>query len=484
MREGGGKLKVFIKAFVLLLFFNILLVYIHYQDASDVSAGNRGQSAYDQEIEVTYRADEIYVRHHFTNLPTHRLEIIWPKESEQRTCYIEDTDSCVRLNEEATAFIEGEETSQSISYVIPKTARTGDTELLQSVFMKLHEASPMATVVHMVDEVNSEGMWMTGLQQIGHQEMELINYTLFSGAGSIEDLYWQGNQQPIAYSSEYLTVYGQETEEDFEQYEGLLAQLKTPHMVLVLAEQNQSVVRNRLVITESAQLAHVFKQLAVNQYYVNYQAETMDPFTAEVITGLLLGNDYGSSLATNAIRQIEKAVTSAQMEQIVENLENKYGEPMSASIADTLIGEVIGYQTSFFQKNSESTQGAYPFLLENPKDLIVSNQDPLKQHAIIKGDRTYYPINEIMEAIGYTVNWNEQSLYIESADNKYRFPLNDYFYVFNERRYNTQSLLVERHEDNFYIEKAAMLRIFRLNYQETSDEINIMPIGQHEEEVQ
>lgn len=463
---------------MLLLFFNILLVYVHYQDASNVSAGNTGQSAYDQEIEVTYRANEIYIRHHFTNLPTDRLEINWPKESEQRTCYLEDADSCLRLNEEATAFLEGEETAQSISYVVPKNPTSENTELLQSVFVKLHEANPRATVLHMVDEVNSGGMWITGLQQIGHKNLPLIDYTLFSGAGQIEDLYWQHHQQPIAYSSEYLTVYGQETAQDFEPYEDILAQLKAPHMALVLTEQNQPIIKNRLLLTESAQLATVFKQLATNQYYLNYQTEAIEPFTAEVITGLLLENDFGSSLAKNAISQIEKAITATQLEQIIEAFEQHYGEPMSAEIADELIEQVIGYGTSFFKKNSESRQGTYPFLLENPKEIIVSNGEPLDKHAIIKGSQTYFSINEIMEAIGYRVDWNDQSLYIESDENKYRFPLNSYFYVFNERRYNTQSLLLERVEGDFYFEKSVMLRIFRLNLEETANEINISPIGQ------
>lgn len=469
---------------MLLVLLNALLLYVHYQDASDVAAGNMEQFAYDQEIEVTYRTDELHVRHHFTNLPTSRLEINWPKESIQRTCYIEESDSCLRLNEEATAFIEGEETAQSISYVIPKNEINEDTELLQSVFVKLHEAKPKATVLHMIDEVNSDGMWITGLRQIGHQKLALIDYTLYSGTGSVADLYWQNQQQPIVYSGEYLTVYGPETAEGFEQIEGLLAQLKTPHLALILTTRNQPIVKNRFVITEPAQLVQIFNQLAINQYYVNYQAESVDPFTAEVITGLLVGSDFDSSLSTMAFGQIEQATTDSQMELIIKEFEKSYGEPMDAGIADELIGKVLGYRTSFFRKNSESKQGYYPFLLENPKEIIVANQAPLKQPALIKGNRTYYPIREIMEAIGYNVYWNEQSLYIENAENKFRFPFNNYFYVFNERRYNTQSILLERIGEDFYFEKAAMLRVFRLNYEETSNSIKIMPIAQQEKEVQ
>lgn len=480
---GGDQLKALIKAFVLLLFFNGLLVYMHYQDANDASAGNPGQTSYDQEIEVTNRSDGLYIRHYFTNLPTGRLEINWPKESEQRTCHVEDSSSCLRLNEEMTAFIEGEETAQAISYVIPKNEVAGDMELLQSVFVKLYEVSPRATVLHMIDEVHSEGMWITGLRQVGHKILPLIEYTLYSGSGIVEDLYWQKQQKPIHYSSEQLTVYGNEVTEDFEQFEDVLRQLKAPHMALVLNQRDRSIVKNRFSVTAQDQVNQILKQFAISQYYVNYKAEAVDSFTAEVVTALLLENDFKKLFAQEAIRQLENTLTTSQMKQLAEELVKKYGEPMSAEIVDELIEKVIGYKTSFSQKNSQSEQKIYPLFLENPKGIIVGESEKLKKHAIVKSDRTYYPVKEIMEEIGYDVSWNDRSLYIENMENQYRFPVDAHFYVFNDRRFNTQSIPFQRIEEDFYFEKAALLRIFRLKIEETAEKIIIKPIDMQEKDV-
>lgn len=476
-------MKTLIKAFVLLLCFNALLLYVHYQDAGDVFAEKSGQASYDQEIEVTNRADGLYIRHYFKNLPENRLEINWPKESEQRTCHVEDANSCLRLNEETTAFIESDETTQAISYVIPKHTVEGDMEYLQSVFVKLYEASPRATVLHMIDEVHTEGMWITGLQQVGHKTMPLISYTLFSGGGTVEDLYWQRQQKAIQYSSEFLTVYGNEPSENIEKFEGILSKLKTPHMTLVLNERERMIIGNRFSVTEKSQINNILKQFAVNQYYVNYHADQMDPFTAEAVTTLLLGDELELPLGQTSVNQLKSVLTATQMTELSETLEDQYGEPMSAEEMDLLIEEVTGYKTSFFEKNRQSEERDYPFLLEDPKKIIVSGKETLEKHAILKDNRTYYPIKEVMEVLGYEVSWNEQSLYIGSAEKNYRFPTNSHFYVLNEKRFNTQSIPFQQIEEDFYFEKTAMLRIFHLQSEETAEVIKINPINMQEEDV-
>lgn len=475
-------MEALIKAFVLLIFFNGLLIYMHYQDANDVSAGSSAQITYDQEIEVTNRADGLYIRHFFTNLPSERLEINWPKESEQRTCHVEDSNSCTRLNEETTAFTESEETTQAISYVIPKKGAVGDAELLQSVFVNLYGMTPNATVLHMIDEEHSEGMWITGLQQVGYKKLPRTEYMLFSGSGQVEDLYWQKHQKPIQYSSDYLTVYGNDSTDGIEQFEDALQLLNAPHMAIVLNDRDQAIVKNRVAVSTKDKMNEVFHQIAASQYYVNYQAETVDPFTAKVVTALLLEGEYKETIAQNAMGELENTLTTSQMAELSDQLIKKYGEPMSAEIVDELIKEITGYQTSFFQKNAQTEKEIYPLLLEDTRELIVAEK-ALEKHAIVKGDRTYFPIENMMKEIGYDVSSNEQSLYIQNADNQYRFPLNAHFYVFNDRRFNIQSMPFQRIEGEFYFEKSAMLRIFRLLLEETTEEVMIKSIDMPKEGV-
>lgn len=477
-------MKTLIKAFVLLLLFNGLLVYVHYQDASDVSAGNSGQSSYDQEIEVTHRADGLYIRHYFTNLPMNRLEINWPKESEQRTCHVEDTGSCLRLNEEATAFVEGEETAQAISYVIPHSELEENTELLQAVFVKLYEASPRATVLHMTDEVHLDGMWVTGLPQVGQKKLPLISYALYSGGGIVEDLYWQKHPKPIHYSSDQLTVYGDGKTIYSEQVEEVLRQLNAPHMSLILNEQDRSIVKNRFSVTTEGQVNTVLQRYAINQYYVNYNADEPDSFTAELVTALLLEELLPIPTVEMAMAELGNALTPTEMEALKNALEEQYGESMNAEVLDGLIGEVTGYRTSFVERNRQLESGVFPFLLENPKEISVEGQGATGKYAVLKDGKTYYPIKEIMEALDYALSRNEQSLYIENAEHQYRFPVTGDFYVLNDRRFNNQFMPFQLIEGEFYFDQSAMQRIFHLILEEKTDEINIKMIGMQEKDVE
>lgn len=457
------------------MLINALLFFIHYRDSSIITDKKEQKNSYHQEIEVIHRANELLVRHHFTNLSTNRLEIRWPKISEDRTCHVEDRTSCMRLNEEATAFIEGEETAQSISYTIPKEVTATEQIFLQSVFAEIHQAEPKATVLHLIDEVESDGLWVTGLQQVGNQTLNLVNYTLFSGDGPVSDLYWQ-SQQPTHQSNEYVTVYGADSLAGVEEYERLFQTLAFSHTAIVINEQAKSTDSSRFIVTKSSELHKMLQQFAMNQFNLQYADGNIDHFTSEVLTALLLEEEnVDLSLASTAVKELQDSLTAAQITQFVTKV-TEAEKIESAKMIDEIMEEVSGYKTSFFSTNSQLEEGYYPFLLENPKKIVVSNGDSLHNHAIVKDNRTYYPITEIMEAFGYDVTVRNKSLYVESVDQSYRFPLESHFYVFNNRRFNTQEIVVKQMNGLLYVEEATMLRIFQINMASTNDKINLMPI--------
>lgn len=452
------------------------MFFVHYKDSGIVRAKNESSSSYNQEIEVVHRENELLIRHHFTNLSSKRLEINWPKASEHRTCHVADAESCSRLNEETTAFVEGDATAQSISYVIPKEEVVSEEVFWQSVFAEIHKATPEATVLHVIDEVNADGMWVTGLPQVGNQTLNLVNYTLFSGRGPVADLYWQKQQLP-SHSNEYVTVYGADTTEFIEPFEELFIRLKAHHAVIVLGKQDQNIASNRFMVTDRTKLNDALQQFMVKQFYMNTEASSIDQFTAEVMTGLLLG-DAGAvlSLAPNAVNELKESLTTDQITQFVEMFESAE-ELERAEDVDKLIEEITGYKTSFFTKNSQLEEGLYPFLLENPKKIVVLDDITLESHALVQDEQNYYPIRQVMEALAYTTTVTDSSLYIENKERQYRFPLKEHFYVLNERRVNTQSTPVKQVNADFYVEEATMLRIFQLTIEAREQEIRLTPVA-------
>lgn len=468
------------KAFGLLLFFNALLLYVHYQDASNVSASKAGKITYNQEIEIINRHDEFVVRHHFTNLPQNRLEIVWPADSEKRTCHLDEANTCSRLDERVTAFIEGEETRQSISYVIPKSGSMEDSRLFQSVFATLYKANANATVIHLTDEMNAGGMWVTGLQEAGKKRMNLIDYFLFTGEGSVTDLYWQKQSYPIVYLNDNLSVFSSSDSDwtkEIEEVDKALNELGVPHTQIILNDTDNSISSNRFIITAQTEMQNALYQFVINYLHQIYEISSEDKFAAEITASLILNEEIGSDTSRIALKVLKSHLATNERERLKEKLHSMKGQILSAHILDQLFEEVTGNRTSFFTKNSQTDKHVYPLLLEIPHDIFVSGAEKLNEHAIIKDNQIYYPISEMMKTLGFEVYWNEKSLYIESAEKAYRFPLHDYFYVLNKKRYPIYSIPFERIGDEFYFEESALIRIFQFEIEKTANKIDIMPIG-------
>ncbi|AOV08367.1 hypothetical protein [Sporosarcina ureilytica] len=474
-------MKKMTTALVLLLLINALLLYVHYQEANDSTTnGNGNQFTYDQEIEIINRHDELIIRHHFSNLPQNRLEIVWPVESEYRTCHVEGEDTCFRLDEHVTAFTEGEETRQSISYVMPKNDSTVKGNLFISVFATLHNANPNTTVIHLTDEMNRGGMWVTGLREVGNKRLDLIDYTLFTGEGAVTDIYWQEKRQNIVYSSDRVTMYGSnmlEHPEGIQKNENLMNIIGAPHSTIILNEGHERITSNRFIITENKQMNIALHQYILNQIDKLYITSSEDTFAVEIAASFILNEEMGAESSRNAYKVLQSQLTSAEIEKLTVEIKARRGQVLNAGVLNQVFEQVTGYRTSFFTKNSQLDGQPYPFILESPQDIVVSGTGKLEKHAIVMNSQVYYPISEVMKRLGYTVTVNDHSLYIENASRKYRFPMREHFYVYNQKRYATASMPFERIEDEFYFVETAMIRIFQLEIEKTSKVIEITPIA-------
>ena len=75
--------------------------------------------SYEQEIEMKLKENKMIIKQHFANLPKEEMAILWPINSENRSCELNTSDGCNRLIEDLSAFKAGETKRQSISFEIP-----------------------------------------------------------------------------------------------------------------------------------------------------------------------------------------------------------------------------------------------------------------------------------------------------------------------------------------------------------------------------
>lgn len=463
-------MKIITRTVLLLAIINIALLYMHYSQLADASEDRQQNSKYSQEIEVINRADKMIVRHHFRNLNVGRHEIVLPIGSKEPTCYLENELSCTRLNENSTAFLEGEGDTQSISYTISKESALGSRKLFKAPFASLRNESPTSTILHITDETNNRGMWISGLQLVGSKEMDMIEYSLFKGKGQVTDLYWQRNAQPLTYSSDHLSIYGEATDAVFvKEMTDNLERLKTDHIDMVFDGTNKALESDRFMITTGNQ-SSVYISAVRKAIRTHYKIPSDELITADLVTSILVGKKAGGKKSNAAYAELMAVLTPSQTVALTTTLEDKRGSKVDAATLDEVIGSIIGKGTSFVRKNKESV---YPLLFEESRAVVVGGETVEELNIIIKDDRTLYPINKVLTRLGYEVSANNRSIYIENDMDKLRFSLRDPFYVLNEKRYTLRESPFERIGDDYYFEEDALRRIFQLSIQKSDDTITV-----------
>lgn len=471
-------LKFIVRIFILLLLVNGYLLYSHYNDAGKANADI--QLAHSQEIEVINRPNGLYIRHHFIGLSDRRHEIVWPEKSSNRSCYLNEGTTCTRLNEKMSAFVEGEVDRQSIMYVIPKSESMDQSTMFEDVFATLDGVEVSSTLFHLVDEMDIGGMWVTGFKPIGEKKMDLIDYTLYRGEGTLSDLYWHENELPIVYNGDRLSVYSRQDKMDvveIESIEEAVINIDGIHSTIIIDENNKGLKSNRILVSKTIDPGEVENHLLVNNIASRFIIPKNERLTAEVIASLLSLKGVGSEKSRKMFDVLVNHLTNEQLEQVRERLHLHYGNPVDATYVDKVFGDVTGYKISFISKNDNSEVDLYPFLLEDLREVYIAGKESEDVAVLLKDGKPLFPIKKVMRELGYEVSSTDQSLYIKNQSRSFRFPIKEPFYVYNEQRYNVTSIPFEQIGDEFYFEESIFIRIFLVEIKKTAEVVEILPIA-------
>ncbi|WP_438316847.1 hypothetical protein [Sporosarcina sp. FA9] len=469
-------MKFIARTVVLLLVVNGLLLYMHFSQSGRASGEDINERTYSQEIEVTNRLDALYIRHHFRGLTDGRYEIVWPEVSTDRSCYgIIETD-CSRLDEKMTALIEGEVDQQSISYVIPKSEPMGSAYLFKMPFVELHGVGVRSTILHLTDETGIGGFWVNGLEQKGHKSLELIDYSLFRGSGKISDLYWQNNVLPLEYAGEHLTVYGAVANlEALEEAEDALKSVDADYSIVVIDKEKSAINSKRFFVTDLVNADRIADRFIVNSMYTRFAIPNGQYIIAESVASSLIGTGIGSKKSQSLYDELTNVLSPNEMELFVQKLRAKTGESVDAEILDELIVQVTGLGTSFFNKNNNDETHIHPFLFEDARAVLISGKSAPGVKVILKDGKTLYPIEKILGQTGYEIRKTDRSIYIENEARKFRFPLKEPFYVYNERKFDLVSIPFDVIDDQLYFEESWFIRLFLFDIEKKSETINLVP---------
>lgn len=467
-------MKIAFSLFSILLFINTILLFFQYQVYSSSWSEERPSYTYAQEVNVTYRENRFYVLHHFLSLPEESVTITWPLQSENRACIVVDNESCSRLSEDLISFKKGKATKQTISYEIPVKEPLTEQRLWKGVFAFLSGGSAGASIVHVTDESKAGGMWLTGLPAIGKESLSLVDYTLFNGKGKIGDLYWQKLAFPAVYKDHKLSLY---TDKPLDYKTKLaIADIDFPystHIAVIESENGVGLQGNRLVFIPTTDLPNFEEEILVRSVQSQYSFSANTTFSLETITSFLANRAVGSKKGKDMYESLITYMTKSQKEAWLEKLQQWKGQVVSPELLDDLLSDTLSLKTSFFQLNEQSANEQFPLLFEETRTVYINDLEKNEMKIIFNDGRVLYSVEPMLNMFGYTMKQGDNGYYIENAARTFRFPLDEPFYVFNERRYDALSQPIEKLGETFYIEESWLIRLFLVDIQKEERRINI-----------
>ncbi|MBK3495444.1 hypothetical protein JFL43_11395 [Viridibacillus sp. YIM B01967] len=461
--------------FSILLFLNGIMLSFQYHVYSDQLAEEDKAFSYDQEIEVIYRKGKLIVNHYLTDLPKENMKLIWPTKSKGKACFLADANSCERLNEQLTQLKAGDGEKQAVSYEIP-LSKKGLTsgEVLRNIFLTLQHGTPKHTKVHITDETKSGGQWFTGLQLVGQKSLDLVQYSMFSGFGTVTDLYWQKHKLKTVFENEQVTLYSDEAVS-----KELMTELKDFSLdgiehVAIMQSSNKSSA-GRILFTPKFSVETIEKKIVMSRIGQQYDFKGNNNWLPIAVASFITEREIGSDKALEITEIVNSYMSNEQSKVWKKGLIKQKGETISPKSLDQLLSETIDLKTSFFEMNDNDNQEVAPLLFEDARKVYMKEIQDENMQVIFKDGRILYKAEPLLNGLGYEVREGRNGLYIESEARQFRFPMTEPFYVYNEKRYDTISQPFEKFGDDYYVEEAWLVRLFLVDVEKSEDKINIAP---------
>lgn len=469
-------MKYAVSFFIVLLLVVSGLLFIQYQVYSDNLEAGQGEFTYTQEIEIDYRNNSLDIRQHFRNLPNQNIDIKWPPLAINPDCFLESEQTCERLSEDKTRFEIGDSRSQSLSYVIPLDGGLQLKQLLKDLFVTLGNAKVSYSTIHITTDSQIEGQWVTGLPLIGQQSLSLVNYSMFSGQGEVNEVYYIADDIKLQHSTDLISIYSKTPlDEQFLESINSIQFLNDHHVAIVQGESRSGQQGERIVFLNDLTLDGLNQSVLLSQIDSLYDFGDNPQWMKEVIAAFLTGSISDENKSSQIVNALLTHMSDKQLESWIQKLEELKGTKITSTVLDKELSEVFQKNTEYFELN-ETVEDVFPLLFSDNRKIILDQNVVEGINLIYQNGLLYYSSDEILAALGYEVSDGPNGYYVNSELRQFRFPENHKFYVFNQRRYDTISNPFTTIMDQRYIEESWLQRLFLVEIEKTNSEITISPI--------
>lgn len=468
-------MKYIVSFFSLLVLLIGGVLFFQYQVFSNQQESKVDDFTYNQEIDIVLRGESLDIRHHFRNLPNQTVSINWPEQAVSPDCFIEKENSCKRLSEDFSKFEKSDIQNQSISYIIPLKGGLKSNQFLKDIFVTLENGIVSHTTVHITTDQSVNGTWVSGLPLTGQQSLSLVNYTMFSGTGPVNELYYQVNPLQHREKDGLVTIYSPNPiQSDMMEQLDEMNLLNDEHIAIVLGSGIKTQ-GNRILFSGNASLEALKEEIILSQLNMKYQFDDVPEWVPEVLASFLTNTGIGGERAKEITLTLNNRMTEEQQKVWTEKLQNLEGTKLDVAMLDELLSEVFGNHTQYFQANA-ATDEVFPLLFNDNRELYVNSNVAKDVEVIFKDGQVLYSADTLLSHLGYETRVGENGYYANNEIRQFRFPMDYGFYVYNQRRYNTVSQPIKEIAGKYYIEESWLQKLFMVEIVKKKDSISIKTI--------
>lgn len=429
-----------------------------------------------QRVSVTSKGNLLKITQLFEGLKADKeYSITTPERIQEWNCVKTDGNPCESVDENPSSFF-ADANSITITYQLD-LKEDHSPFLLNHWLAYLPDVKVTHTSIEIIDTSKRVGSWIAGLPLKGHNKFELIDYYFFEGVGDNSSLYWQPTPLSRVRGEHGIEYYSSgNIDKNSLLFKSLERIPNFTGAAIVLTDAFPETNGFGLMITKP----NIANEVIERKLIYNFLMDKVDGLPLEerwlfdVLTSLITGQESNVPKGQEFMKELKGSLTEEELLEFTKRVIME--TELTVQKLDDLLGDIAGNGTHFFTLNKNEETLLVPLYYFDARKVIIEDKLQKDLEVLIMNDNDrFYPFSETMTAFGFDVKVlaDNETLLLNMENNSYRFYVNQNIFIYNEENYGLLENPLSYVNGKVYIESSWLETIFKIDLQETKEEIKL-----------
>ncbi|WP_442599380.1 hypothetical protein [Neobacillus sp. D3-1R] len=419
-----------------------------------------------QQIQIVAGSSKMDIQQTFSGLsPKVEYEILVPDNISKWTCQTKTGKKCNSIDQNPTTY-QSEDGELKIVYSIPLD-RKKNYSLLSNWKIRLKEVSIQHSSVTIAESFLRKGIWIVGLPLKGYKELDLIDFFSFAGEGDFESLYFQKTKldyhlQELSYG--YYSNAKPEKKWTFSQYPKLP---KISFIVIVSSNEIEYENKDMIIVKKNHSPVEIDNRL-VRQFFKR-KLEFDSDAASEVFSSYLSNKEPANPETREIVSELKRELSKNELSDFYQKVINSPSS-LDEKELDTILGEVKGLKTHFFQENLNIPSIPLLYFVES-KFIQWNGEQDKKVDLLYMNSKRLYPVDQVLGLLGYQIDYKNNQIYVHKQSLSYQFNPSQNYFQLNGHEYGLFEVPFVKIKQHYYIDQNMLTALFKINIKEDGENI-------------